>query len=608
MLKLNRLATSSLLSLLLALMMVLSLLSGCSGQQAQSLPAADSGTEVSQQEGAASSQEEPFQYPEGYITLSEEELDLSVRDAKGTGGVVTCANPYASKVGLETLKRGGNAVDAAVAVAYALGVVEPNASGIGGDGFMLVYDASTGKTTFLDYKGEAPAALTAEELASHDRTDRYTGKTALIPGMVAGMSKANELFGTMSLKELLQPVIDYAEYGIVVTPRMAQVYMDSYEILNFHEESARVFLNDGFPYMEGELCKNPDIAQTLRLIAEKGPEVFYTGEIAKDLVESVQEAGGFMTMEDVAAYRVAVREPVSTTYRDYTVVTASPSSGGVIVLESLNMAEHFDIASMGHNTAETIHIWSEIFKRSLADRSPYIGDPDYVDATPALNLALKSYAKDRVREVDKNHVSLGALKGQPAGYEGQHTTHVSIIDKDGNMVAMTNTLSEYFGCTVTVKGRGFVLNNLASNFSPTTGAINAPAPNKKVRSTISPLFLIDPNGNPVATMGTPGASRILTTMAQLVSNVVDFGMDMQTAINQPRIYQNYDGELQIEGGIDITVVNALEVQGHIVNYRGKNDAFFGGAHGVMILPDGTYHGGADPRRDGKALAYDLEAA
>ncbi|HHY52459.1 MAG TPA: gamma-glutamyltransferase, partial [Clostridiales bacterium] len=587
--KVNRF-TCTLLSLLLALAITLS---GCTWRQNQAVPVAvDAPVESSQAPAGdvPDSPEEPApEYPEGYITLTEEELDLSVRDAKGTGGVVSSANPYASKVGVEILKKGGNAVDAAIAVAYVLGMVEPNASGIGGDGFMLVYEADTGKTTFLDYKGAAPAKLTAAELASHVQMDRFTGKTVLVPGMVAGMAKAHEMFGTLPMQELLQPAIDYAQYGIVVTPRMAQVYMDSYEILNFHKESARIFLNDGFPYVVGDIFKNPDYAQTLRLIVEQGPDVFYTGEIARDLVESVQEADGFLTMEDMAAYRVSVREPVSTTYRGYTVVTAPPSSGGVIVLESLNMAEHFDMQALGHNTPESIHVWSEIFKRSLADRSPYIGDPDFVDPTLALNLTLKSYARDRVKEIDMDTVSLGALKGQPAGYEGQHTTHVSIIDRYGNMVAMTNTLSEYFGCTVTVKGRGFVLNNLASNFSSTATAINAPAPNKKVRSTISPIFLFDLHGKPIATMGTPGASRIITTMSQLVSNIVDFHMDIQTAINQPRIYQNYDGPLKIEGGIDISVVNALERKGHIVEYYGKNDAYFGGAHAVMILPDGTYH-------------------
>jgi len=233
--KVNRF-TCTLLSLLLALAITLS---GCTWRQNQAVPVAvDAPVESSQAPAGdvPDSPEEPApEYPEGYITLTEEELDLSVRDAKGTGGVVSSANPYASKVGVEILKKGGNAVDAAIAVAYVLGMVEPNASGIGGDGFMLVYEADTGKTTFLDYKGAAPAKLTAAELASHVQMDRFTGKTVLVPGMVAGMAKAHEMFGTLPMQELLQPAIDYAQYGIVVTPRMAQVYMDSYEILNFHK-------------------------------------------------------------------------------------------------------------------------------------------------------------------------------------------------------------------------------------------------------------------------------------------------------------------------------------------------------------------------------------
>jgi gamma-glutamyltranspeptidase/glutathione hydrolase len=532
------------------------------------------------------------------------EMDLSVREAFGANGMVATASPVASKIGLSVLQKGGNAVDAAVAVAYGLGMAEPNASGVGGDGFMLVYDAKTKKTTFIDYKCECPAALTLELYKSLSSAQaKRTGISALVPGFVAGMEKANELFGTMSMEELIQPTIDFAEQGIEVTPFMATTYLDNYETLMLYPETSRIFLNDGFPYMNGEIFRNQDYADTLKLIVRDGAAGFYRGEIAQSIVDALAAEGGVMTLEDLANFTVRVTEPITTTYRGYTIMSCAPGSGGTAVLESLNMAENYDVQSMGHNSTELLHLWAEIFKLATVDRYSYVGDPLFADTDRMAALLNKGYAAERIKKISADRVLGKVTKGDVTDYEGADTTHVSIIDKDGNMVAMTNTVSDFFGCAITVQGRGFFMNNQTANLSKSY-LVNQPAPGRKVRSSISPTFIFDAKGNPIATLGSPGAARIVTAVTQIVSNIVDFGMDIQTAINQPRIHQANTGNLYVEGHMDPDVIKGLKKIGHGVTVKGEMDFYFGGVQGVSRDPvTGLLHGAADPRRDGKALGY-----
>ncbi len=606
--------TKRLLPLLLALAMLISAV-GCASAPASSpepapMPAASSEQPASspQPEPVPEAKPEPAPEPvvdDGRIPITDADLDLTVRNAEGKNGMVSSASPIASKVGAAILERGGNAVDAAVAVAYTLGLVEPNASGLGGDGYMLVYEADSGKTTFLDYKGEAPADFTLDFLSKYRYTDSYKRKgfSALVPGMVAGMEKANEMFGTMTMAELIQPAIDYAEKGVPVTPFIASVYSDYYNHLLENEEASRVFLNDGFTYMQGETFTNPDYAKTLRLIAEGGKDAFYTGPVAEAIVSSLAEYEGIMTVEDIERFRVAVREPVSTTYRGHKIVSGAPGSGGAAVIEALNMAEHFDVAATGHNTPETLHMWSEILKLSAADRYHYIGDPDFSDPTGMYAITGKAFAAERVKKVD-----MGRVLGKPTwqdykDIESSHTTHVSIIDQWGNMVAMTNTIGDLFGNGVVVKDHGFFMNNGSFNFS-TAYKANYPAPGKKVRSSICPSLIFNPDGTPLATLGTPGGSRIPGTVTQIISNIIDFGMTMQDAIDSPRIYQNYNDGLYIEGHMAPETVYEMKLRGHNVIERGKYDYFFGGVQGVKIDNDtGMLNGAADPRRDGKAFGY-----
>lgn len=609
--------TKRLLPLLLALAMVASMV-GCGSSAPAAQPAAPSAPAASSEPAPAPAPApEPAPVPEpapapepvddGTIKLSAEEMDLSVRDAKSSKGMVTSASPIASKVGLTILEKGGNAVDAAVAVAYALGMVEPNASGIGGDGYMMVYDAATGKSTFLDYKGEAAAGYTLDFHVSHKEKDgakfAHSGYSANVPGVVAGMEKANELFGTMTMAELIQPAIDFAEKGVPITSFMASAYGDYIDLIKSNPETAKVFTNDGFPWMTGETFTNPEYAAVLKRIAAEGKDAFYTGEVAQSIVDTLAKYGGVMTLEDLARFRVAVREPITTNYRGYKVVAGAPSSGGIAVVEALNMAEHFNINAMGHNTPEALHTWAEIFKLSSVDRYHYLGDPDYTDPTGMYAIATKDFAAERVKAVKPDRVLGKTTWLDYNEIEGAHTTHVSIVDQWGNMVAMTNTIGDFFGNGIVIEGCGFLTNNGAKNFS-TAYKANYPRPGQKVRSSIAPVLLFNPDGTPLATLGTPGGARIPSTVTQIVSNIIDFGMDMQEAINAARIYQNYNDGLYIEGHMDPQTVYEMKLRGHYVIERGKNDFFFGGVQGVKIdKATGELHGGADPRRDGKALGF-----
>lgn len=531
------------------------------------------------------------------------------RDARGFNGVVASADPSVSAVGLEILKRGGNAADAAVAVGFALGLGEPCASGPGGNGVMLYYEAATGKTTVLDYQSVCPNGMTRDMFIypfgyyQNYYKPGVSGSIAGVPGMVAGMAKANEMFGSMPLSEILEPVIGMAENGILVSSFMEHNYMDSYSTIELFEETAKVFTNDGFPYMAGDLFINPDYANTLRIIAEKGSDGFYKGEIARDIVDALKEHGGIMTMDDLAGYTVEVRQPLSTTYRGYTVMTAPPTSYGALILANLNLAEKFPVGSYGHDSAKYIHIWSEIFKMTWPELSTYIVDPNKYNAMGVYGLVTKAYANSRYRLLTTNKATASYPAGNPYLYipdEESHTTHAAIIDKDGNMASFTHTISNFFGTYITPKNRGFLLMNM--KFSPTSSYVQ-PQPGLRYRTPMSPVLLFDGKGNPFAALGCPGSERIVTTNTLMVSNLIDYKMDVQTAIDAPRIYDRYD-ELTVEGGISEEIVEQLRAMGRNVATRSALNVFFGGVQAVTRDPvTGELHGGADPRRGGQAVGY-----
>lgn len=543
------------------------------------------------------------------------------RTAVGTNGVVTSANVYATQAGIEVLEQGGNAVDAAIAVSYALGVVEPQASGLGGGGFMLVHSAD-GTTQFIDYREVAPAAQDAYTWMEDDKetlkTDQYGnpanqrgGLAVGVPGEVAGMEYARENFGSgaVTRQQIMQPAIDLATRGYYCTTYQSGQINDHYsdDMVNY-ENLAAIYLDPetGLPKENGDVITNPDLAKSLQQIADGGKDVFYTGEMAEATIAEIEKFGGVMTLEDLANYEVAIREPVSATYRGYEIISCPPpSSGGTHLIEILNILENFDIGSMEVNSAEYCHVVSEAFKAAFADRAAYMGDTDFVDV-PLEGLTSKEYAAEQAAKITDE--SQDWVKGDPFKHEGQSTTSFSVADKEGNIVTVTQTIECSFGSGIVVPGYGFILNDQMHDFSTDPASVNCVEPGKKPLSSMSPTVVLNADGTPFMTVGTPGATRIFPTIVQIISHVIDHGMDLQDAINAGRIYDNGNGdgicyESGMPNGVTEETATALQEMGHNVTDKGDYQMFFGGVHGAIYLEDGTIYGAADPRRDGKALAY-----
>lgn len=543
------------------------------------------------------------------LELTPAEKDLSVRSVEAKHGVVATANPIASKMGLEVLKNGGNAVDAAVAVAFTLGLVEPNASGPGGGGFMLTHSAKTDKETMYSYYQKAPKNMTQADWDKIKKEKSYIGTTAgsIVPGMVAGMLKVLEEEGTMDIKDILKPIIKLAEDGFVILPTLASIMGDSFEKLSWDEDTSKLFLNDGFPYLAGDKFKNPDYAKTLKLIAKKGRDGFYKGKTAK----AIHKENPWITLEDLENYKARVMEPISAEYRGHEIVTVAPESCATAVLEALNIMENYDVAGMGPDSPELHHLWAEAMNISQTDRYHYVGDPFYADV-PVETLISQEYADLRAKTIDSNK-GQGKIKpgeiyrnlrtGQEE-YESPSTTHVSIVDKDGNAVSMTNTIGNFFGRGSVAPGTGFAMNSHFSNFSSESSyPINKFEPEKRPRSTMSPTMVFDKDGDLELVIGTPGGTRIPSVVPQVISNVLDHDMQIQDALNKGRIHK-YNGKLFIEGDVDKNIADYLKSKGHKTTMKGSNDAYFGGVHAIYIDKDGNdLEGAADTRRDGKALGY-----
>jgi len=548
------------------------------------------------------------------ISCASVEVAQPDREAKGLQGMVAAAHPQASQVGIDILKSGGNAIDAAVAVGFALGVVEPNASGIGGGGFMLIRNAKTGKITYIDSREKAPAKATEDMFELNDKGKVKPdargfnpavigGKSVAVPGEVAGLLFALENYGTMNRHQVMQPAIDKAKQGILVSPVLAGLIADHYDELLTFPASEAIYLNEGFPREPGETIRNTNLAKTLELIRDKGTDAFYKGPLAQSIVKAVQSDGGIMTLEDLANYEVRLREPVYGNYRGFEIISATPpSSGGAHVIELLNIMENFDLTEMGLNSAESIHAWAEAMKLIYADRAEYMGDTDFIDV-PLKDLTSKQYARRQFERIDMNKPVKKQTAGELLSTESGSTTHFSVVDKDGNMVAYTKTINHFFGSGITVPGTGILLNDQMDDFDKRPGQANSITGGKKPLSSMSPMLLMK-NGKSFATIGTPGGMRIITTMALLISNIVDFGMDIQTAIDTPRINNYAKGALKIESRIPLEVQKALQQKGHKLSVKKPFDLYFGGAQGIIIDQQSSMkHGGADPRRDGKAVGY-----
>lgn len=535
--------------------------------------------------------------------------DFSERSAMSENGIVASARKEASQVGVEILEKGGNAIDAAVATAFAIGVLEPNASGIGGGGFMLLRLAKTGETKFIDYREVAPKDISLSLFEVDEKGNvlnnetKLGGKAVATPGNVAGLLTALEKYGTMNRVEVIKPAVKYAKEGIVVTKHLSEVISDSFESLSTFQETANIYLNDGLPFEEGEILVQKELGDTLDLIIEQGKDGFYKGDLAKKIANEVQEQGGVLKIEDLESYKVNIKDPIVGSYRDYSIISAPPSSsGGAHVIQLLNIIENYDLSNMKKNSAEEIHLWSESLKQVFLDRRNHMGDDEFVEV-PLTGLITKGYAKKLSENIDSKKSNEYTQKTNPYKYESGSTTHISVIDKEGNMVALTQTINKFFGSGITVPKTGILLNNEIDDFSFLKGSKNIVGGGKRPLSSMTPTLVLDKENNPYISIGSPGATRIIPTVALVLSNIIDYKMNIQEAINMPRIAQFETGELKLEKGILEKDIEELKEKGHKIEVKGEMDSYFGGVQGVVIDNNNIKYGGADPRRDGKAIGY-----
>ena len=535
------------------------------------------------------------------------------RDATGENGMVATSNVYATMAGQKVLQEGGNAVDAAIAVCYALGVAEPFTSGLGGGGFMVIHTAD-GENSFIDYREVASSGQTAESWLDAsgnliENANSVGGLAVGVPGEVAGLELALAEYGSGKLtrQQIMQPAIDLANNGYVVSPTMYGAIADEYErMIGEYSELGAYYLKDGLPYEVGDTVTNPDLAKTLQLIADNGADAFYQGPVAEAIAAAVQKHGGVMTVEDLASYKPEERVPVTGTYRGYQIISAPPaSSGGTHIVEALNVLENYDIGSMTVNSAEYIHLFSETFKACFADRAAYMADTAFAEV-PLEGLTSKDYAKTIYERINDQAQTWNA--GDPFAYGHDSTTSFSIADKEGNVVTVTQTIECFWGSKIAVEGYGFIMNDEMHDFSTSLDSVNKLEPGKRPLSSMSPTVVLREDGSSFMSVGSPGGVRIWPTVTQVISHVIDHGMDIQEAIDTARIFDNGTDtgiNYESDGVTPITpeVAAELEAMGHTVTDKGAWQLFLGGVQGIVYQEDGTLRGGADPRRDGKALGF-----
>lgn len=524
-------------------------------------------------------------------------------------GMVATVDETATGVGLDILRAGGNAVDAAVAVGYALAVTHPQAGNLGGGGFMLVRTRQ-GETVAIDFREIAPAGATRDMFIGADgNADSKRSLTSPLasgtPGTVAGMSLALDRFGSLPLARVMHPAIRLAKEGFSVNKALADdLATYGKEALINHPNSKAVFFKaDGQPYAEGDTLKQPQLAHSLELIAAKGPQAFYQGDIADEIAAEMQRDGGLIGKADLAAYRAVARQPVSGSYRGYQIFSMPPpSSGGIHIIQILNILENFDLAHMGAGSADAIQVMAEAMKFAYADRAQYLGDPDFVKV-PVQALTSKAYAKTLAQRIDVNRANPSATikPGQLQPYESDQTTHYSVVDGQGNAVAVTYTLNTYFGSGIMAGCSGILLNNEMDDFSAKPGVpnmyglvggdANAVQAGKRPLSSMSPTIVVK-DGKTWLITGSPGGSRIITTVLQILVNTIDFHMNIGEASTAPRFHQQWTpDQLRVEKGFSPDTLRLLEAKGQIV----KVLPVMGSTQSIMVMPDGTFAGASDPR-------------
>ncbi|EIQ9062136.1 gamma-glutamyltransferase [Escherichia coli] len=519
-------------------------------------------------------------------------------------GMVASVDATATQVGVDILKEGGNAVDAAVAVGYALAVTHPQAGNLGGGGFMLIR-TKDGNTTAIDFREMAPAKATRDmfldDQGNPDSKKSLTSHLASgTPGTVAGFSLALDKYGTMPLNKVVQPAFKLARDGFIVNDALADD-LKTYgsEVLPNHENSKAIFWKEGEPLKKGDTLVQANLAKSLEMIAENGPDEFYKGTIAEQIAQEMQKNGGLITKEDLAAYKAVERTPISGDYRGYQVYSMPPpSSGGIHIVQILNILENFDMKKYGFGSADAMQIMAEAEKYAYADRSEYLGDPDFVKV-PWQALTNKAYAKSIADQIDINKAkpSSEIRPGKLAPYESNQTTHYSVVDKDGNAVAVTYTLNTTFGTGIVAGESGILLNNQMDDFSAKPGVpnvyglvggdANAVGPNKRPLSSMSPTIVVKDGKTWLVT-----GSRIITTVLQMVVNSIDYGMNVAEATNAPRFHHQWlPDELRVEKGFSQDTLKLLEAKGQKVALKEA----MGSTQSIMVGPDGELYGASDPR-------------
>ena len=569
--------------------------------------------------------------------LGEPNAKASTEPVHAQHGIVVSVHELASQAGVEMMQAGGNAVDAAVATGFALAVVHPAAGNLGGGGFMLIRMAG-GNTHFLDYREKAPAAAKPDMYLDAEgnvieRASEIGYKSIGVPGSVAGMVYAEQKYGKLTLKQVMGPAIRLAHQGYALTWGEARDFQrDKY--LSEFPESRRIFQRDGNYYQPAEIFRQPDLARTLERIAAK-PDDFYHGEMARELAAAMQKGGGLITADDLAHYEVKEREPVHGTYRGYEIISAPPpSSGGAVLIESLNILEGFDLAKMGNRSSQSIHYTTEAFRRAFFDRAEFLGDPDFAKI-PVAQLIDKKYAGAWRNSIDAEHATPSKELRRPAIFseleqyaaahpqaqaipESPHTTHYSVVDAEGNAVAVTTTINDWFGSRVTAEGLGFLLNDEMDDFSAKPGVpnsdgliqgeANAIGPGKRPLSSMTPTIVVH-EGKAFLVLGSPGSSKIITTVANVLMGVIDYGMNIQEAVDAPRFHTQWlPDALNVERGFSPDTVQALLKMGYHVEF-GLHDGgnvfpYWSDAECIAISPKtGERLGASDYRNNGKPVGY-----
>jgi gamma-glutamyltranspeptidase/glutathione hydrolase len=550
-----------------------------------------------------------------------------LRPTHALHAIVTSVHELASRAGVEILRSGGNAIDAAVATGFALAVVHPQAGNIGGGGFML-FRTSDGKNHFLDFREKAPAAATEHMYLDAQgnvvKDSSLVGYKAVgVPGSVAGLIYAEKQYGKLSIEKVMAPAIKLARDGFPLAYEDTQDLKKDEHLAQF-AESKRIFLRDGNFYQPGEIFKQPDLARTLERLA-KDPDDFYHGAMARELAAAIHQGGGLVTAEDLAAYEVKEREPVRGSYRGYDIISAPPpSSGGVALIEILNILEGFDLAGLGNRSGAAIHLEAEAFRRAFYDRAEFLGDPDFAKV-PVAQLIDKKYAAAWRDSIDRNHASLSQTLKRPPIFtelereaqmrstaipEPENTTHYSVVDGKGNAVSVTTTLNDSFGSRATAEGLGFLLNDEMDDFTSKPGVpngygliqgpANAIGPGKRPLSAMTPTIVLK-DGKLFLVLGSPGGPTIITTVANVLLGVVDFSLDIQEAVDAPRFHHQWlPDQILVEDRLSPDTMNILRSKGHKLSVR----HFWGDAECIMVDPKtGERLAGADGRNNGKAVGY-----